>query len=93
MKVIILRDREFDETHVFSSEEKFLEYLRYYYPKAKNLRVWRNSWGGNLTAYNHNTPIYGWGYTLKEIEVDREVRKQIEREEEFRKEIERGESR
>ncbi len=81
MKVIILRDIEYDQTYVFSSEEKFLEYLRYYHPRAKNLRILRNSWGGNLIAYNHNTPVYGWGYDLEEIEIDEEIRKQNERNE------------
>ncbi len=81
MKVIILHDREYESTLVFSSEEKFLEYLEGFYPKAKNLRILRNSWGGNLIAYNHNTPIYGWGYDLDEIEVDEEIREQNERDE------------
>ncbi len=81
MKVIILHDREYESTLVFSSEVKFLEYLEGFYPKAKNLRILRNSWGGNLIAYNHNTPIYGWGYDLDEIEVDEEIREQNERDE------------
>ena len=79
MKVIILRER-FCDTLVFSSEEKLLEYFKWFYPKAKNLRVKRSNWSNALYAYSHNTPIFAsFEYDLEEIEIDEEIRKQNER--------------
>ncbi len=80
MKVIILRER-FCDTLVFSSEEKLLEYLKWFYPKAKHLRVKRSDWSNRLYAYNYNTPILTYLHDLEEIEIDEEIRKQNERDE------------
>ncbi|MHA2274235.1 MAG: hypothetical protein ACXAC2_00610 [Candidatus Kariarchaeaceae archaeon] len=75
MKVIIIRDRYYLDYMVFSSDEKLLEYLRLYHPKAKNLRIMRNESGYFINAYNHNFPIFGYEYDIEEVEVDSEIKK------------------
>ena len=70
-KEAIVFTSDYMDGAIFTGEDTCLSFFRQMYPKKKNLRLRRWSYGTtNYTLLNHTTPVLGWGEKLQVIRID-----------------------